>query len=285
LLSAADQVQLLVAPAAVDLFQTLFIAADRLRRLTVRAIGASRAAADVVRDQGVTLLADGIAEVASVLNMFRDACVGMSLRTRVRVLGLTPTHADGVAPKFAVQNVLRNLNAHAAALEILQRPSDDTSSTLLEAALEFLEAVCWSALRLFEWLTVDRQQFLRGNTENQNKLFRHRQLILDCAVQGRQAAMRALTELVRDNRTVCHQLSDGFIGHCIEMADKPVARPDILRFLQAVVMVEGRPMERNQELVLKLLLHRPGTLRLSEEDFAAACVTVCLSCRFAGRCV
>jgi hypothetical protein len=195
--------------------------------------------------QGVTLLDEGTAEVIHILEVFRNACLGVLLSIVFGALPSLTALVDESGNKFAVQNVMRNLGAHLTALEIMQRPSDKHDAELMMvAAMRFLAAV-----RLARSSVISRvlmaKQFLSGNTENQNLMFRHRQLMLNYAVRGQSEAVCALTELVRDNRMICHQLSDTFIGHLIEMAAGTAARPDILRFLQVctcnTVLLPGNP--------------------------------------------
>jgi hypothetical protein len=182
--------------------------------------------------QGVTLLDEGTAEVIHILEVFRNACLGVLLSILFGALLTLTALSDESGNKFAVQSVMRNLGAHLTALEIMQSPSDKHDAELMTvAAMRFLAAVRLAGVFVISRVLIEKQ-FMTRNRENQNLMFRHRQLMLDYAVRGQSEAVCALTELVRDNRTICHQLSDAFIGHLIEMAAGTAPRPDILRFLQ-----------------------------------------------------
>eukprot|EP00294_Goniomonas_avonlea_P006440 CAMPEP_0114565652 /NCGR_PEP_ID=MMETSP0114-20121206/14430_1 /TAXON_ID=31324 /ORGANISM="Goniomonas sp, Strain m" /LENGTH=250 /DNA_ID=CAMNT_0001751925 /DNA_START=1 /DNA_END=750 /DNA_ORIENTATION=+ len=63
-----------------------------------------------------------------------------------------------------------------------------------------------------------------------------------------------ITAAVRGNREFCAQMNEKVLRHFVAMIVERGRHARFLRFLDSLVFVEGEPMKRNQDLVLRLVL-------------------------------
>lgn len=80
---------------------------------------------------------------------------------------------------------------------------------------------------------------MRRNTENQYALFRYKDLFSTFCHYGVDS-VDLLTEIVRDNRIICHQLSDVFISRVIDLIAHVGRHSRYVRFLQVRQFLQQR---------------------------------------------
>ncbi|KAL6077190.1 Inositol 1,4,5-trisphosphate receptor type 1, variant 2 [Balamuthia mandrillaris] len=139
------------------------------------------------------------------------------------------------------QRILRNLDAHKVALQVIHLPLDQhirtTSKEMLTVAAYFLRVFC------------------KDNAENQTTLFEYLDSLLSMLGNGIQIAS-TINEIFKNNRPLCSQVTEDQIRKIINAIASGCKYPRYIHVLDTLIMVNGRPLRRNQNLVLKMLMEK-----------------------------
>eukprot|EP01065_Artemidia_motanka_P030354 TRINITY_DN36376_c0_g1_i1.p1 TRINITY_DN36376_c0_g1~~TRINITY_DN36376_c0_g1_i1.p1 ORF type:complete len:2690 (+),score=1136.41 TRINITY_DN36376_c0_g1_i1:51-8072(+) len=160
-------------------------------------------------------------------------------------------HSAEVVKKY--QDVLRNAGVHRSVIDILYLPLKRTHRAGLpdlaqnqEQLVTFTE--CYAFLRLF----------CRDNKDNQEMVFRHfPHFLRHVGVKGLNTA-DAVAEAIRDNPGLSAQVDDKLLRTFIQAIVKYGKRARWLRLMEAFVEANGRPVQRNQDRVLTMVLAEEG---------------------------
>eukprot|EP00756_Hemistasia_phaeocysticola_P029709 Hpha_TRINITY_DN16247_c1_g3::TRINITY_DN16247_c1_g3_i2::g.15455::m.15455/K04958/ITPR1; inositol 1,4,5-triphosphate receptor type 1 len=151
------------------------------------------------------------------------------------------------------QDVLRNAGVHRSVLDILMLPirriklsgGQDGASNEMQRDT-FTE--CYTFLRLF----------CRENKDNQEIIFRQTPHFLrHVGVKGLNTA-DTVAESIRDNPGLAAQVDDKVLRTFIQAIVRFGKRARWLRLMESFVEANGRPVQRNQERVLNMILAEEG---------------------------
>ncbi|HLD77441.1 MAG TPA: hypothetical protein VJB16_00285, partial [archaeon] len=142
------------------------------------------------------------------------------------------------------QRILRNLDAHTVVFELLRAPFDPRAPGTVAARHELAESV-------FDLLGA----FCLENADNQACLFEYLDEFLRL-LPDYQSVAATLAQVFRNNRSLCSQLTEGQLRKIVNTIASGCRFPRFLRLLETLTMVNGRPVRRNQTLVLKMLMEQ-----------------------------
>ena len=164
-------------------------------------------------------------------------------------------HCKSPGPDKDMQLLLRNMQAHKGVTALLNLPFN--KEMVLQDELPIRELMLM-AYRLLKALTL-------GFPQMQADLSHHLDLFLthtgSSLVAFDISPTGCINAVCQDNRDACVQLGDDTIHRFIEMAAES-HEPRFVRFLRMVVDPQGRPIKRNQEVVLGKLSEVDNALLL-----------------------
>ena len=137
------------------------------------------------------------------------------------------------------QRILHNLGAHKIVLDIL----DMTSKRIREFKPLFI--VCFNFLK----------EFVLHNQENQLSVFKQIHVLMRFLGRDVDAAY-TLIELFRDNRIICSQVTESQLRAIVNAIVEGCKYPRFIEILENLCIVNGRPIRRNQNMVLKLMMEK-----------------------------
>lgn len=149
---------------------------------------------------------------------------------------------DG-APNLTNQQILRSLGVHNLANRLLRLPFSNKLPQEQSRRDVFLK--CYTFLK----------NFATKNSANQNLLLPFVPFYMT-QMGAKLKAADTVSEIFRDNRQVCSQIEEDTIRHFAKIISDRGRFPRHIRFLQIIVRPEGRPLARNQNLVLAALLEK-----------------------------
>ena len=147
------------------------------------------------------------------------------------------------------QDVLRNLDAHSVVLGLLQLPLERIPcpgelDTVSDEERKRLFQTCYDFLRVF----------CKGNTTNQEIVFSQTELFFAHVGIAKLDVASTIAESVRDNRELSAQVNEKILRKFVQTIVRYGKRARWLHFLETFVVVNGRPLKRNQDMIMRLLL-------------------------------
>jgi hypothetical protein len=109
------------------------------------------------------------------------------------------------------------------------------------------------------------KNFALHNGTNQNILLKHVEFYMS-QMGVKLKAADTLAEIFRDNRQVCSQIEEKTIRHFVTIISERGQFPRYLQFFRIITMPEGRPLKRNQDLILKLMLEKDESVFIFFND-------------------
>lgn len=156
--------------------------------------------------------------------------------------GLASLCNNGRRLKYQVnsehQRILHNLSAHQIIVDML--PSSKIRRDMYE-----LHRVCFNFLK----------EFCRDNKENQMALFRHLNTFMRYLGRDVDAAYM-IKELIKDNRLLASQVTESQARMIVNAIADGCKYPHFIELLENLCIVNGRPLRRNQNMVLKLMIEK-----------------------------
>ena len=149
------------------------------------------------------------------------------------------------------QEIMRAIGVHNSMFKLLQFPlvrvnAESGPDSAKDPLRKDLFAACYRFLRLF----------CRKNTVNQEIIFANNRTYLGhVGVLGLNPA-DTIAEAVRDNQVLTGQVTEKTIRFFVESVVHYGKKARWMDFLSALVIVQGRPIKRNQDLVVRVIMEQ-----------------------------
>eukprot|EP00299_Pterocystis_sp_00344_P020311 c9964_g1_i1.p1 GENE.c9964_g1_i1~~c9964_g1_i1.p1 ORF type:complete len:1731 (-),score=431.55 c9964_g1_i1:75-5267(-) len=156
-------------------------------------------------------------------------------------------------PNATNQQILRSAGAHELAHRMLRLPFSNQLPA--EQGRRDIFLSCYRLLK----------NFVLKNSQNQTILLKHVEFYMS-QMGVKLKAADTLTEIFRDNRQVCSQIEEKTIRHFVTIISERGQFPRYLQFFRIIIMPEGRPLKRNQDLILKLMLEKEDKVMVLYND-------------------
>ncbi|CAI5497159.1 unnamed protein product [Closterium sp. Naga37s-1] len=219
----------------------------------------------IIVDADMMLVYKQVARDVSVLRSLQgwlgsdDSRLRVEVRRRcVRLLGrfkamCTVGPGQNEAQVLKHQTILQTVGAHLCSVDLLRTPfrrvashepgvmdcmSDRGLQDLFSAAYQFLAMFCAGVV----------------NEELQLALHAHMGVFLPHRGLASLNVMALLCAMLKDNYELCSTVSHDHLWACIKLILRYGKRATWLQFLETVVLVNGKPIARNQMMVLDMII-------------------------------
>ncbi|CAI5476347.1 unnamed protein product, partial [Closterium sp. Yama58-4] len=219
----------------------------------------------IIVDADMMLVYKQVARDVSVLRSLQgwlgsdDSRLRVEVRRRcVRLLGrfkamCTVGPGQNEAQVLKHQTILQTVGAHLCSVDLLRTPfrrvashepgvmdcmSDRGLQDLFSAAYQFLAMFCAGVV----------------NEELQLELHAHMGVFLPHRGLASLNVMAFLCAMLKDNYELCSTVSHDHLWACIKLILRYGKRATWLQFLETVVLVNGKPIARNQMMVLDMII-------------------------------
>ena len=181
---------------------------------------------------------------------YREA---MSLLTRITAyLTESVTNKREIVQKN--QNIMLNLDMDKTARTLLLMYLGRDTSRRDRGELEADLPLNLDRKDLFQACYTFLKMLARRNQKAQKRLFEHTTLFADHMGIEKLNVADTICEIVRDNSPLCAQVSEPYFRRFVNAIKVWGRRARWLLFFQVFIAVKGRPIKRNQDIVLRLLL-------------------------------